>query len=154
MSDLARLMEIARLYDRAVEEGLIPPDYGVMPPVNTDVPFVSGTAAIGSILSCTMGNWSGEPTSYAYQWLSDGATVIGVDDDTYTIADTDAGHSITCVVTATNAKGSVAAPPSNAIDVPAAATEAAARPSRAPAHDDARHPDTPPERNEHRRRGS
>ena len=36
------------------------------PPVNVDVPHVSGTGTVGSTLNCTMGNWQNEPTSYAY----------------------------------------------------------------------------------------
>jgi hypothetical protein len=63
-----------------------------------------------------MGNWNGEPTSYAYQWKRDGSADIGTG-DTYAVVAEDGGHSITCVVTATNAQGSTAAPPSNAVHV-------------------------------------
>jgi hypothetical protein len=86
------------------------------PPVNVDVPHVSGTGSVGSTLNCTMGNWSGTPTSYAYAWKSDGMTDLGAG-SSYVVAATDAGHSITCVVTATNALGSTAAPPSNAVSI-------------------------------------
>ena len=40
------------------------------PPVNVDVPYV---AQEGSVLTCTMGNWEGEPSHYAYQWRVDGS---------------------------------------------------------------------------------
>ena len=88
------------------------------PPINRDVPMISGTAAVGSTLNCTMGNWTGEPTSYTYQWKR-GTTNRGTG-ASYTVVAADAGGSLTCVVTATNAAGSTAAPPSNAIAIPAA----------------------------------
>jgi hypothetical protein len=87
-------------------------------PINIDVPSVQpeGTAAAGDTLTCTMGNWTGEPTAYAYQWLSDGESELGTG-DSYTVVASDSGTSISCVVTATNANGSTAAPPSNAVAV-------------------------------------
>lgn len=100
--------------------GLPPAD---APPVNVDVPSVSGpdgttTATVGQTLTCTMGNWEGEPASalYAYSWHSDG-TPNSATGDTYAVVPGDAGHSITCVVTATNSAGSTDAPPSNAVAV-------------------------------------
>ena len=88
------------------------------PPENVDVPYVSGTGTVGETLTCTMGNWNGLPRSYAYAWASDGAPNAAVG-PTYSIVPGDAGHSITCVVTATNELGSTAAPPSNAVVVSA-----------------------------------
>jgi hypothetical protein len=93
------------------------------PPVNVNVPMLSGAVEVGSTLTCTMGNWQGEPDSYAYQFKSDGADVSGTDNTYVTVAG-DAGKSITCVVTATNAGGSTTAPPSNAILVTGAAADA------------------------------
>ena len=94
------------------------------PPVNVDVPYVSGTGEIGSVLSCTTGNWQGEPTEYAYAW-----DAVGVDTSsaTYTVDAADAGMPISCTVTATNALGSTAAPQSNIVTVPGAAAESASR---------------------------
>jgi hypothetical protein len=86
------------------------------PPVNVDVPHVSGTGTVGSTLDCTMGNWQGSPTGYTYLWKSDGIADLGAG-SSYVVAATDVGHSITCVVTAINAIGSTAAPPSNAISI-------------------------------------
>jgi hypothetical protein len=80
-------------------------------PVCIDVPAVTGDANVGGLLSCTMGNWGNEPTSYAYAWSSGGT------DSTYTVLAADAGTSISCIVTATNAGGSTAAPPSNAMTI-------------------------------------
>jgi predicted fused transcriptional regulator/phosphomethylpyrimidine kinase len=58
-----------------------------------------------------MGNWTGEPTSYAYAWQIDGAAA-GTGTADYAVQAGDVGKSATCVVTATNAAGSTAAPPS------------------------------------------
>jgi hypothetical protein len=77
-------------------------------PVNTAVPAVTQAA---DVLSCTMGTWTGTPSSYAYQWQIDG-TNVGTDASTYTRLPADVGLTATCVVTATNAIGSTAAPPS------------------------------------------
>lgn len=76
-------------------------------------PFV---AQAGTQLSCTMGNWTGEPTSYAYAWQMDGVSV-GTDAATYDVQAGDVGHTATCIVTASNAAGSTAAPPSNGVVV-------------------------------------
>jgi hypothetical protein len=92
------------------------------PPSNVDVPYVSGNGTMGATLNCTMGNWNGTPTSYAYQWKSNGTANLGTG-DSYVVAAGDAGHSITCVVTASNAAGSTAAPPSNAVVVAEAETQ-------------------------------
>jgi hypothetical protein len=89
---------------------------GVTVPACTTAPYVSGMGAVGGVLNCTMGNWTGTPTSYAYQWKSDGVTDLGTG-PSYTVQPTDSTHSITCVVTATNAAGSTAAPPSNAFRI-------------------------------------
>jgi len=40
-------------------------------PGNIDVPFVSGLTPVGSVLTCTQGNWAGTPSSYAYAWKRD-----------------------------------------------------------------------------------
>lgn len=88
-----------------------------LPPQNVDVPYLGGTAEVGGTLNCTMGNWTGEPSSYAYAWQSDGVPNAAAGSD-YVVAAGDAGHSISCVVTATNAHGSTSAPPSNAVAIP------------------------------------
>jgi hypothetical protein len=81
-------------------------------PVNVDVPFASQT---GGTLNCTMGNWQHVPTSYAYAWTIDGAAAGTAAD--YAVQAGDVGKSATCIVTATNAVGSTAAPPSNPVTV-------------------------------------
>ena len=96
------------------------------PPVNVDVPFVDGIGAPGETLTCTMGNWEGmaaEPHSYSYVWQTDDAPNSAVG-PTYVVVPGDAGKSISCIVTATNALGSTTAPPSNAVEVMSAARSA------------------------------
>ena len=84
-------------------------------PVNTVLPNVTGTAVVGNALTTTNGTWTNSPTSYAYQWKR-GATNIGTNANAYTLVNADAGQSITCVVTATNAVGSTPAT-SNALTI-------------------------------------
>ena len=84
-------------------------------PVNTVLPNVTGTAVVGNALTTTNGTWTNSPTSYAYQWKR-GATNIGTNANSYTLVNADAGQSITCVVTATNAVGSTPAT-SNALTI-------------------------------------
>jgi hypothetical protein len=94
-----------------------------VPPVNRDAPHVSGDGTVGVTLDCTMGNWDGEPTSYAYQWKRGATDVVGTG-NTYLVAAEDAGASISCVVTATNDAGSTVAPPSNAVAIAASGRNA------------------------------
>lgn len=98
--------------------GIVPPEppEPVEAPANVDVPYVEQQ---GETLTCTMGNWTGEPASYAYQWQSDGVDVVG-GEATYAVTADDVGMTFTCVVTASNAGGSTAAPPSNGVVVTAA----------------------------------
>jgi hypothetical protein len=88
-------------------------DASTSAPVNVDVPHVQQA---GDVLTCTMGNWIGSPTAYAYAWQGDGGA-IGTDANTYTVTPGDAGTTVTCIVTATNANGATAAPPSNGVVV-------------------------------------
>lgn len=96
-----------------------PPDS--LPPLCKSVPYVGGDATVGGTLTCTMGNWTGEPTDYVYAWSGLGTATA----ESYVVGPGDAGTEVTCTVTATNANGSTAAPPSNAVAIAAAATEGA-----------------------------
>jgi hypothetical protein len=100
---------------RLAELGVAGPGVGAATeaPVNVDVPHVQQDDAT---LTCTMGNWQGEPTGYAYQWQRDG-TDIGDGTTPYTVTPADVGTTVTCIVTATNAHGSSTAPPSNGVVV-------------------------------------
>ena len=88
----------------------------VLAPVMTSPPVVSGTATVGSTLSCTQGNWTYVPTSYRYQWRRGGANIAGATAATHVLVAADSGTSVSCQVTATNAAGSTPAV-SNAVAV-------------------------------------
>lgn len=85
----------------------------VLPPANLDAPYVQQE---GDVLTSTMGNWTGQPTSYAYQWQLDGVDV-GADVGSYTIVPDDVGKSATCTVSGTNAEGTTVGRPSNPVIV-------------------------------------
>ena len=108
MSDYSTLLEDFRALDTYVATRLSP--------AVKDVPYLSGNASVGGILTVTNGNWWGAPTSYTYAFSGAGVA----DGANYTVDAADAGTSITCVVTATNVTGATAAPPSNAIAIAAA----------------------------------
>jgi hypothetical protein len=75
-------------------------------PVNTVPPAVTGTNTVGETLTSTDGTWTGTATiTYSYQWTLDGVNV-GTNANTYVIPAGDAGRSIYCNVTATNAVSS------------------------------------------------
>jgi hypothetical protein len=71
-------------------------------PTVVDAPYVGQE---GGVLTCTMGNWNGEPMAYGYQWQSDGADT-GTGAASYTVTEADVGKTFTCTVTARNAGGS------------------------------------------------
>jgi hypothetical protein len=74
-------------------------------PVNSVPPAISGNPAVGVALTCSQGSWSGSP-SFGYAWNRDGAPIAGASSQTYTPVPADAGHSLTCSVTATDSAGS------------------------------------------------
>jgi hypothetical protein len=89
-------------------------------PFNTAAPSVSGTATVGSLLTCSSGSWTGEPelalavgwpltTPFSYQWLRDGAAIAGATSPAYTVQAADVGHALVCEVAATNVAGHTAA---------------------------------------------
>lgn len=84
------------------------------PPSNIVTPSLSGNPIVGLTLSTTDGSWTGTPT-YTYQWQScdvNGANcsdIVGAINNTYTVAQSDAGNRLQVVVTATNVDGSTPA---------------------------------------------
>lgn len=73
-------------------------------PTSTRSPVASGTARVGSPLSCSSGSWSGNP-DFAYQWLSDGSEIADAATPAHVVGAADRGHGLACRVTATNAAG-------------------------------------------------
>jgi hypothetical protein len=89
-------------------------------PFNTVAPVASGTAAVGQLLTCANGTWTGaEAPSYAYKWLRDGAPIASATADTYAVVAADQGNDLVCEVSATSKLGGASAL-SNALAVPAA----------------------------------
>ena len=72
-------------------------------PAASVAPSITGTASVGSTITCNPGTWSGSPTM-TYQWTRNNA-VIAVTTPTYRIGTADGGRSVVCIVTATNAQG-------------------------------------------------
>ena len=102
-------------------------------PTNTALPAISGSAQEGQTLTASNGSWSGEPTSYAYQWQrcnSSGgscAAITGATAQTYTAASADVGSTLRVAVTASNSGGasSPASSAQSAVVKPAAPTNTA-----------------------------
>jgi hypothetical protein len=84
-------------------------------PAVTRLPAVSGTAREGETLTADRGEWTNNPTSYAYQWQrcnAAGASCANVPGETSTIrivTNGDVGSTLRVVVTASNAGGSSSA---------------------------------------------
>jgi hypothetical protein len=99
-------------------------------PANTAFPLISGTATGGHTLSSTTGTWSGTaPFTFTRQWRrcdsSDGTCtdIAGATDNDYTLTPDDIGSTITVVITATNAVGSVSATSAATAPITAAAPD-------------------------------
>lgn len=78
-------------------------------PVNSVLPVITGTAAVGETLSLSEGTWTGTPISYAYEWLRSGAAIVGATSETYVVTTADIALPLAGRVTATNGDGSTAA---------------------------------------------
>jgi len=84
-------------------------------PAVTRLPAVSGTAREGETLTADRGEWTNNPTSYAYQWQrcnAAGASCTNVPGETSTIriiTNGDVGSTLRVLVTAANAGGSSSA---------------------------------------------
>ncbi len=100
------------------------------PPVNTELPAISGTAKEGETFSASTGTWvGGEPFSYTYQWKSCNTTgescsnISGATGSTYKLTSGNVGKTLRIVLTTKNSVSSteatstasavVVAPPSN-----------------------------------------
>jgi hypothetical protein len=81
-------------------------------PANTSLPSISGSARDGSVLTGHHGGWSGNPSSFAYQWLRcDNAgggcgPIGGATSQRYTVSSADVGLRLRVQVTASNSSGS------------------------------------------------
>ncbi len=90
--------------------------------ISVSVPTVSGTAAVGSTLTTTVGTWQPSSATTSVQWLRNGNPILGATSTTYVVTATDAGATIAARVTAT-ATGHTGATASSAnVTVPPAAS--------------------------------
>jgi len=84
-------------------------------PKNTAPPTISGTPKVAQTMTADPGSWSGNPTSFAYQWQRCDADVAacsnlaGATSKTYLVPLADLGYRLRVVVTAHNAKGTATA---------------------------------------------
>src|SRR4051794_1523606 len=87
------------------------------PPANTAIPTIEGNndvPFVGDTLTATNGSWSGNPTSFTYQWDRCDAVgdrqnctgIAGATAKTYKIQKADEEHTLRVRVTAKNADGS------------------------------------------------
>jgi Bacterial Ig-like domain (group 3) len=91
--------------------GVVTTPAGIVPvPASTSPPTVSGLPQQGQTLLEAHGTWSGNPSSYAYQWESCGssgcAAIPGATGRAYTPTAADVGQTIVVLETATNSGGS------------------------------------------------
>ena len=87
------------------------------PPGNSLPPSISGSASVGQTLTCLPGTWSGSP-QFSYRWARDGVAIAGATGSTHLVSAAEAGHTITCVVSAGNAAGSAGPVSSAGVSVP------------------------------------
>ena len=82
------------------------------PPEELSSPIISGTPTVSQTLTASAGTWSGEPSSFQYQWWICSSTdpntcsqIGGEDTATYTASVDDIGSYLAVSVTATNDVG-------------------------------------------------
>lgn len=80
------------------------------PPVSTVPPALTGDPHKGSVLTCSTGEWTESPTTFAWRWLRDDVVIPDEIGQTYPVTGEDVGTSLSCIVTATNELGSAEAP--------------------------------------------
>ncbi len=92
-----------------------PPPPPPATPTNSALPTINGTPVEGRQLTATTGTWTGNPTSYAYQWQDcskSGRRCSNASNATsfrYMLGTSDVGRKVRVVVTASNAGGSMPA---------------------------------------------
>ncbi len=77
-------------------------------PVNRVVPRINGTAQRGSTLTAVQGEWTNDPTSYAYQWYrcaTGCAAISGATATSYQLTAADVDFAIVLTETASNQAG-------------------------------------------------
>jgi uncharacterized delta-60 repeat protein len=78
-------------------------------PKRVKAPALKGSAHVGQRLTCKRGSFSGHPTHYVIEWLSNGVTIVHADKSTLLLKKAELRKRISCTVTARNAVGFAAA---------------------------------------------
>ena len=87
-------------------------------PANVVQPSLVGNGAVGSVVTCNQGTWSGFPTpTFSYDFRIDSISVQNGSSNTYTPLIGDDTKTLTCLVTATNSQGSASEGASNSLVV-------------------------------------
>jgi outer membrane protein assembly factor BamB len=107
-------------WDAVADPVTVGDQYPLSIPAATRLPYVTGSATVGGALECHVGDWVGDPTSFAFGWRRDGVALDGAQSATYVVTSGDAGHRLACHVAATGPMGTGEAY-SAPVDVPAAA---------------------------------
>jgi len=94
-------------------------------PSNSVAPSLSGTVAVGQVLTCSSGIWSDPTCQFYYQWQTDDAVPgtyavvsTGVSGNQYTIQSADGGNHVRCVVTAVSVNGGTNSVTTTAVQPP------------------------------------
>ncbi len=84
-------------------------------PTNTSPPTISGAPQVGQTLTAGTGGWTGNPTSFSFQWQrcdAGGASCVvisGATAGTYVLGSADLGSTVRVAVTARNSVGEATA---------------------------------------------
>ena len=79
-----------------------------LPPVNDELPVVSGVAAVGNTVSCNTGVWtSNSEMTYGAQWFREGNPIYNANTLTYSPTIDDIEYNLYCLVTGENKAGSI-----------------------------------------------
>jgi hypothetical protein len=86
-------------------------------PVNVSPPTITGTPLPGNTLTCHPGTWTGNPTTFDYQWNRDTTQIPGATQQQYQVQIADEGHGLGCDVGADNGSAASSATASKPVIV-------------------------------------
>src|SRR5690606_36587214 len=79
-----------------------------VPPINLELPVITGTYKYGNVLEATLGEWEDPgfgPINYTVQWFADDVPIAGATNLSCEISLNESGKYVTIRVTATNDSG-------------------------------------------------
>ncbi|GAB2747192.1 hypothetical protein GCM10027039_00980 [Terrabacter koreensis] len=86
----------------------------VLGALSAPTPTISGTKAVGYMLTAVPGTWGPAPVTLTYQWYRSGVAISGATASTYTLTTTDQAKTMTVKVTGTKSGYATAARTSSA----------------------------------------